>query len=258
MRKMRASSAGTSSGTPSWVGTPSARSEISVSPSATKSEKLSQTSRASVSPSSSGVIVLGARNSGIAEKEGSLVFGLISASSIPCDPNSHRGHRGVKDHDINYTCFHERLLMGPTPPSGGRRRMFPVLTALVAGALAAGCGSGEVKLPTPRPIVVTSGERLRAEPARMDSIYAWLTAENTNIEEDPSFLIEGVPAARQSMPWQTLTINEKADTARFQYDRAHPDVTTAFNVYAHLHLMKRKNLLADWLPDHASAEGYDL
>jgi hypothetical protein len=148
--------------------------------------------------------------------------------------------------------------MGPQPPSGGRRRMFLLLTLVSASLGAAGCGSGEIQLPPPRPIIVTSGERLRVEPARMDSIYAWLTVENQNIEEDPSFLIEGVPAARESLPWQTLTINPRADTARFQYDRAHPDITTAFNVYAHLHLMKRKNLLSEWLPDHASAEGYEL
>jgi hypothetical protein len=137
--------------------------------------------------------------------------------------------------------------------------MFPLLAALLSGTLGvAACGSGEVQLPPPRPIVVTSGERLRVEPARMDSIYAWLTVENQNIEEDPSFLIEGVPAARESLPWQTLTINARADTARFQYDRAHPDITTAFNVYAHLHLMKRKNMLEEWLPGHASSEGFDL
>jgi hypothetical protein len=148
--------------------------------------------------------------------------------------------------------------MGSQPPSGGQRRMFLLLAALLGSLGAEACGSGEVQLPPPRPIVVTSGERLRAEPARLDSIYAWLTVENQNIEEDPSFLIEGVPAARESLPWQTLTVNARADTARFQYDRAHPDITTAFNVYAHLHLMKRKNLLSEWLPDHANAEGYEL
>ena len=147
--------------------------------------------------------------------------------------------------------------MRPQSSTGGGRRMF-LLLGLMASVAAAACGSGEVSLPPPRPIVVTSGERLRADPERMDSIYAWLQLENANIEEDPSFLIEGVPAARQSLPWQTLTINEKADTARFQYDRAHPDVTTAFNVYAHLHLMKRRNLLSQWLPEHANEEGFDL
>lgn len=147
--------------------------------------------------------------------------------------------------------------MGRVPRFGAWRRMFPLFVLPLAGALGA-CGGGEVKLPPPRPIVVTSGERLRVDPARMDSIYAWLNEENTNIEEDPSFLIAGVPAARESLPWQTITISPKADTARFQYDRAHPDVTTAYNVYAHLHLMKRLNRLGEWLPNDSTAEGFEL
>jgi hypothetical protein len=151
--------------------------------------------------------------------------------------------------------------MGQQPPA--RRQMFPLVLALLAGALSAGgCGSGEVELDPPRPIVVTSGERLRVEAARMDSIYAWLSVQNQNIEEDPSFLIEGVPAARESLPWQTLTVavhsSPGIDTARFQYDRAHPDITTPFNIYAHLHLMKRENMLEKWLPGFESAEGFDL
>lgn len=149
--------------------------------------------------------------------------------------------------------------MGPQSAGGGARRMFPMWVVLLTLPLGVGgCGGGPIELPPPRPIIVTSGERLRADPARMDSIYAWLQEENQNIEEDPSFLIEGVPAARETLPWQTLAISAKADTARFQYDRAHPDITTAFNVYAHLHLMKRTGHLADWLPEHANAEGYAL
>ena len=152
--------------------------------------------------------------------------------------------------------------MGLQSQTGRRRRMFSLVAGLLAALGGSACGSGEVKLPPPRPIIVTSGERIRVDAARMDSIYAWLTVENQNIEEDPSFLIEGVPAARQSLPWQTLTIaaypGPQIDTARFQYDRAHPDITTAFNVYAHLHLMKRLNLLQQWLPDHVNDEGFDL
>ncbi|MDE2772551.1 MAG: hypothetical protein OXI46_02455 [Gemmatimonadota bacterium] len=127
---------------------------------------------------------------------------------------------------------------------------------LVSIALA-GCGGGEIiRLPPSRPIVVSSGERIRVDPARMDTIYAWLLEENDNIELDPTFLIAAVPAARESLPWQTIDI--VGDTARFQYDRANPDVTTAFNIYAHLHLMQRMGRLEEWLPEHVDAEGYVL
>jgi len=90
----------------------------------------------------------------------------------------------------------------------------------------------------------------------MDTIYRWLTDENDNIELDPAFLIAGVPAARESLPWETLTL--VGDTARLQYDRSNPDAAAAFNIYAHLHLMKQMGRLDEWLPEHADAEGYEL
>lgn len=149
--------------------------------------------------------------------------------------------------------------MGPRRPPRHlfpRRAVLPVALAMGAFGSAACGGGGEVELPPPRPIVIYSGERLRADPARLDSIYAWLTEEVTNIEEDPTFLIEGVPAARESFPWESLVI--EGDTARIQFDRAHPDALTPFHIYAHLHLMDRHDRLDEWLPEHATAEGYEL
>jgi hypothetical protein len=132
--------------------------------------------------------------------------------------------------------------------------------ALLAALALTGCGSGgTVTLPPPRPIVVSSGERLRVDTIRMDSIYAWLTAENENIELDPTFLIDGVPAARQRLPWESLTlIDAEMDTARIEYDRAHPDISTPYNIYAHLHLMRLANRLEEWLPGYAGEEGFEL
>ena len=132
-------------------------------------------------------------------------------------------------------------------------------SALLAPLLLAACGGGgRPTLPNPRPIIVSSGERIRMDTAsaRLDSIYDWVMAENENIELDPTFLIESVPAARESLPWETLTII--GDTARVQFDRAHPDIVTPFNIYAHLHLMDRMDRLDEWLPAHADAEGYEL
>ena len=139
-----------------------------------------------------------------------------------------------------------------------RARKAPLLTIALSAALGmAGCGGqAQLKAPVPRPIVVTSGERLRVSQERMDSIYQWLTVESKNIQEDPTFLINGVPTARETQPWATMTIT--GDTAKIQYDRAHPDITTAYDVYAHLHLMKKMGKLEDWLPGHAEDEGYAL
>ena len=125
------------------------------------------------------------------------------------------------------------------------------------GGVLQGCGGGgAVRLPPARPIIVSSGERIRVDPPRMDTIYRWLMEENENIQLDPTFLIDNVPAARESLPWETMTI--VGDTVRLQYDRAHPDVVTPFNIYAHLHLMKEMGRLEEWLPDHAYDEGYEL
>ncbi len=145
----------------------------------------------------------------------------------------------------------------------GRPRRFSRLPqALLVGIVLlaaglAGCrSSAPVQIPDPRTIIVSSGERIRVDSARMDAIYEWVTAENENIEMDPAFLIVSVPAARESLPWETLTI--EGDTARVQYDRAHPDIVTLYNIYAHLHLMKRMGRLEEFLPEHADAEGYEL
>src|SRR5699024_6134485 len=152
---------------------------------------------------------------------------------VPCVPNSHRGDRGVKDFDFDYTCFLRRLPMGRRRSEkrlipGSRRALF---TAILSAALgAAGSSSGPRSAPKPLPIVLSSGARVREAPARIDSIYAWLLVLSRRVQQDPSLLIDVVPTARETQPWRTLTIT--GDTARIQYDRAHPDITTAYDVYA--------------------------
>ena len=54
-----------------------------------------------------------------------------------------------------------------------RHRLHPAfqLAALTVGVALWGCGGGgPVRLPPPRPIIVSSGERIRVDPARMDTI----------------------------------------------------------------------------------------
>jgi hypothetical protein len=145
----------------------------------------------------------------------------------------------------------KRLISGPGRVRGA------LFTAVLAAALgAAGCSSGTVSAPAPRPIVISSGARLRADTARIDSIFAWLSVQSRRIQEDPSFLIDETPTARETEPWRTLTI--VGDTARIQFDRAHPDITTAYDVYATYHLMKKMGKLEEWLPGYGDAEGYVL
>jgi hypothetical protein len=109
--------------------------------------------------------------------------------------------------------------------------------------------------------VTSSGARLAADPDSLQAIYDWLIIQDDVITNDPSFLIESVPSEQDTYPWETLVIavhGAPADTARYQYTRSNPDITDAYNIYAHLHLMKELDRLDDWLPEHGDAEGFEL
>lgn len=141
----------------------------------------------------------------------------------------------------------------------GRVRQSSGLLAVglsLALAFGSGCSSGQQELPPPRPLVVHSGVRLNADPDRLQEIYDWVTAQVDSIEQDPSFLVESVPGDEDTFPWETLII--QGDTARFQYPRGYPDVQTSYMLYAHFHLMDRKDRLDLWLPEGEELEGYEL
>jgi hypothetical protein len=126
---------------------------------------------------------------------------------------------------------------------------------LVLAVGLAACG-GAATLPPPRPLIVSSGARLTTDAERMKEIDDWLVPEQTNIEEDPTFLIASVESEQDTYPWETLVL--QGDTARYQFGRANPDVQTSYGVYAHLHLMKKMGRLAEWLPEQAAADGFAL
>jgi hypothetical protein len=128
-------------------------------------------------------------------------------------------------------------------------------TLLLTAAGLAACG-GTAVLPPPRPLIVSSGARLTADPERMKQIDEWVTNEDDNITNDPTFYVDAVPADQETYPWETLVL--QGDTARYQYSRSNPDVLTSYNVYAHLHLMKKLGRLQPWLPEAANADGFEL
>ena len=131
-----------------------------------------------------------------------------------------------------------------------------VLAPVVALVTLCACAGGPIELPPPRPLVVSSGARLSADPDRLKTIHEWVTLEMQNIREDPTFLIESIPGTEPTYPWETLIIS--GDTARFQFGRGNPDVDTSFMIYAHLHMMKRMGRLEEWFPDGGGLEGYEL
>jgi hypothetical protein len=129
--------------------------------------------------------------------------------------------------------------------------------------MAAGCGGGTT-LPAPRPLIVSSGARMTADPDRLQEIYDWLLPQVEAIQQDPSFVVEAIEADEDAFPWETLVMvccsNARiplADSARYRLGRTNPDVDTPYNIYAHLHLMDRRGTLEDWLPEADSLQGYE-
>lgn len=144
---------------------------------------------------------------------------------------------------------------------GSFRRRFPGVATRV-GLLAltgvvTACASGPPEVPDPRPIIIYSGARIRVEPERMREINDWVTREQTNIVEDPSFLVETGLAADEVYPWEHLEFAGE-DTVKVRLDPRAPDARLVFEIYAHLHLMARMGRQAEWLPEAPEATGYAL
>jgi hypothetical protein len=142
--------------------------------------------------------------------------------------------------------------MSHTPEAirpGHPKRPKAALAVLLAALMGSAC-VGTTGLPAPRPLVVSSGARLTADPERLETIYEWYLPQDEAIEQDPTFWIVNVPAEQDTYPWETLVL--QADTARYQHARSNPDVAGAYNIYAHLHLMKKLNRLSEWMPEVAN------
>lgn len=138
-------------------------------------------------------------------------------------------------------------------------RRLVLSSLLVAPLLTACASSGPGQLPEPRTLVLRSGARLSVDEAdmeRMRFIYGEVDRELRNIELDPSFLIGTRADPRDVYPWETLDIS--GDTAWVSFNRTHPEVAQVYQIYAHLHLMRRMDRLEEWLPEVADAEGWRL
>ena len=129
---------------------------------------------------------------------------------------------------------------------------------LAAAALPVGCSVPPPDIPAPRPIVIHSGERIRVEHDRMRSVNEWVQREERNIEEDPSFWVINVPTVDEVFPWQELYLSEGNDTVRVQTPLGVGDGSLVYQIYGHLHLMARKGLQAEWLPEAPDATGFQL
>lgn len=119
-----------------------------------------------------------------------------------------------------------------------------------------GCGVATADIPPPRPIVIHSGVRINADHERMKEVNEWVTREQRNIVEDPSFWVIGEPATDEVYPWEGMRISN--DTVRIRMDVGAPDTRLVYEIYGHLHLMSAMGRQEEWLPEAPQAEGYQL
>lgn len=134
------------------------------------------------------------------------------------------------------------------------RAALPIALAMV-GALGA-CGGGAPALPDPRPVVIYSGARIRADKDSLQEIDRWVTREQDNIEQDPGFWVITDPAADEGYPWEGFRIS--GDSVHVRLDLRAMDTRLPFEIYGHLHLMAAVGRQEEWLPEAPTAAGYAL
>lgn len=131
-----------------------------------------------------------------------------------------------------------------------RTGLLAVLTAV------AGCSAANPVIPPPRPIIVHSGARIRADHERMKEVNEWVTREQRNIEEDPSFWVIAEPVVQETFPWEGMEISN--DSVRVQVPLGGRDGLLVYEIYGHLHLMAEMGRQEEWLPEAPDAVGYEL
>ena len=140
---------------------------------------------------------------------------------------------------------------------GGRDPKILVRTGILGGlALCGACSAATPEVPPPRPIIVHSGARIRADHDRMREINEWVTREQLNIVEDPSFMVVSMPVVEESFPWDGMRVSN--DSVTIGVPVAGRDGQLVYQIYGHLHLMVRMGRQEEWLPEAPDAVGYEL
>lgn len=128
----------------------------------------------------------------------------------------------------------------------------------VLGALAfmSACAAADPQIPPPRPIIIHSGARIRADHEEMKVVNEWVTRERVNIEEDPSFWVITSGVLAETFPWEDMTFGQ--DTVTVNLPLGGRDGSLVYQIYGHLHLMVRQGRQEEWLPEAPAAVGYEL
>jgi hypothetical protein len=130
-----------------------------------------------------------------------------------------------------------------------------LVLGLAAGLGVAGCSSA-TPLPQTRPVVVVSGERVRANPEAMQAVDRWLRPQLDDIDRNPTYLIRLKEDRSVVYPWDKLEI--VGDTVDITLQQGFDDGQTPFLLYAHFRLMAERGGLERWLPEGVGLEGLAL
>jgi hypothetical protein len=130
------------------------------------------------------------------------------------------------------------------------------LAILLFTAAAGGCATAAPEIPPPRTIIVHSGERIRADHEEMKVVNEWVTREQENISQDPSFWVVSTPVLEEAFPWEGMVVSN--DTVNVRVPLGASDGQLVYQIYGHLHLMTTMGRQAEWLPEAPDAVGYDL
>ena len=120
----------------------------------------------------------------------------------------------------------------------------------------AACATAAPEIPRPRPIVIHSGARIRADHERMKEVNEWVTREETNIRVDPSFWVITASTLDEIFPWEGLHVSN--DSVTVQLPLGGRDASLVYSIYGHLHLMVSMGRQEEWLPEAPDAVEYEL
>jgi hypothetical protein len=138
----------------------------------------------------------------------------------------------------------------------GPQRSALMRAMIIVLTVSTGCATGTPEVPIPRPIIIHSGARLRVEQGRVEEIHEWVMREESNIVEDPTFMVESRPTPDEVYVWERLEI--EGDTVRTPVYGGAADAMLVHQIYAHLHLMVAMGRQEEWLPETPAAVEYDL
>ena len=118
------------------------------------------------------------------------------------------------------------------------------------------CAASAPTLPPPRPIVNHQGARIRADHEEMKRVNEWVTREQANIVNDPSFWVVSNNTIAESFPWEGMRVAE--DSVFVNQPLAGRDAQLVYQIYGHLHLMVEMGRQEEWLPEAPEAVGFEL